>query len=95
MLLFVHEISFLEDGQCAWLLLLMCARKGQITHSAICSPSEVSQFGESHDNQLRSCFADILAVLVPHGAHAKVVQLPFQDGGLGLRSALRLAPAAY
>ena len=31
---------------------------------------------------------------VPDGVTTEVVQLPFQEGGLGLRSAVRLAPAA-
>ena len=46
------------------------------------------------DNHLRACLADIIA-MVPDGVTTEVVQLPFREGGLGLRSAVRLAPAAY
>ena len=57
-------------------------------------PSEVTQFCEDHDNRLRSA-SHILSVEVPDGVASEVVQLPFREGGLGLRSAARLAPAAY
>ena len=58
-------------------------------------PSEVSQFAQNHDTSLRACLAEILAVPVPTGVVAEVAHLPFREGGLGLRSAMRLSPAAY
>ena len=58
-------------------------------------PSEVSQFWQDDDNRLRECLSNILAVEVPDGVASKVVQLPFREGRLGLRSAARLAPAAH
>ena len=58
-------------------------------------PSEVSNFSQNHDNHLRSCLADIIAMPVPDGVTNEVVQLPFREGRLGLWSAARLAPAAY
>ena len=84
-----------QDTQCAWLLLLMCAgpRANHILRNL--PPSEASKFGQHHDNHLRACLADIIAMAVPDGVTTEVVQLPFREGGLGLRSAVRLAPAAY
>ena len=58
-------------------------------------PSKVSQFAQNHDTSLRACLAEILAVPVPTGVVAEVTHLPFCEGGLGLRSAMRLSPAAY
>ena len=58
-------------------------------------PSEESEFSQHHDNHLRACLADIIAMAVPDGVTTKVVQLLFREGGLGLRSAVRLAPAAF
>ena len=92
---FLTRIPAVQDAQCAWLLLLVCAgpRANHILRNL--PPSDVSQFAQNHDNCLRACLADILAVPVPDGVVAEVVQLPFREGGLGLRSATRLAPAAY
>ena len=89
------RIPAVQDTQCAWLLLLMCAgpRANHILRNL--PPSEASEFGQHHDNHLRACLADIIAMAVPDGVTTEVVQLPFREGGLGLRSAVRLAPAAY
>ena len=54
----------------------------------------MSDFSKNRDNHLRACLADIIAMPVPDGVTTEVVQLPFREGGLGLRSAARLAPAA-
>ena len=73
----------------------MCAgpRASHILRNLL--PSEVSDFSQNPDNHLRACLADIIAMPVPDGVTTEVVQLPFREGGLGLRSAARLAPAAY
>ena len=92
---FLTRIPAVQDAQCAWLLLLMCAgpRANHILRNL--PPSEVSQFAQNHDTSLRACLAEILAVPVPTGVVAEVAHLPFREGGLGLRSAMRLSPAAY
>ena len=92
---FLSRIPVVQDAQSAWLLLLMCA--GPRAHHILRNlpPSEVTQFCEDHDNRLRECLSHILSVEVPDGVASEVVQLPFREGGLGLRSAARLAPAAY
>ena len=89
------RIPAVQDAQCAWLLLLMCAgpRANHLLRNL--PPSEVSNFSQNHDNHLRACLADIIAMPVPDGVTTEVVQLPFREGGLGLRIAARLAPAAY
>ena len=88
------RIPAVQDTQCAWLLLLMCVgpRANHILRNL--PPSEASEFGQHHDNHLRACLADIIAMAVLDGVTTEVVQLPFREGGLGLRSAVRLAPAA-
>ena len=90
----LSRISAVQDAQSAWLLLLMCAgpRENNILRNV--PPSEVSDFCQNHDNHLRACLADIIAMPVPDGVTTKVVQLPFREGLLGLRTAARLAPAA-
>ena len=92
---FLTRIPAVQVAQCAWLLLLMCAgpRANHILRNL--PPSEVSQFAQNHDTSLRACLAEILAVPVPVGVVAEVAQLPFRERGLGLRSAMRLAPAPY
>ena len=92
---FLSRIPAVQDAQSAWLLLLMCVgpRANHILRNL--PPSEVSQFCQDHDNRLRECLSNILAVVVPDGVASEVVQLPFWEGALGLRSAARLAPAAY
>ena len=73
----------------------MCAGPGAHHILRNLPPSEVSQFCQDHDNRLRECLSKIIAVEVPDGVASEVVQLPFWEGGLGLRSAARFAPAAY
>ena len=72
------RIPAVQDAQCAWLLLLMCAgpRANHILRNL--PPSEVSEFGQHHDNHLRACLADIIAMAVPDGVTTEVVQLPFR-----------------
>ena len=91
---FLTRIPEVHDAQCAWQLLLMCAgpRANHILRNL--TPSDVSPFGQNHDDRLRARLADILAVLVPDGVVAEMVQLLFHEGGLGLRSASGSAPAA-
>ena len=78
----------------ARLLLLMCAEPRAHHILRNLPPSEVSQLCQDHDNRLWECLVNILAVEVPDDVASEVVQLPCREGGLGLRSAARLAPAA-
>ena len=75
------RIPAVQDAQCAWLLLLMCAgpRANHILRNL--PPSEVSDFGQHHDNHLLACLADIIAMAVPDGVTTGVVQLPFREEG--------------
>ena len=52
---FLTRIPAVQDAQCAWLLLLMCA--GPRAHHILGNlpPSEVSQFAPNHDTSLRAC----------------------------------------
>ena len=77
---FLSRIPAVQDAQSAWLLLLMCA--GPRAHHILRNlpPSEVSQFCQNHDNRLRECLSNILAV----EASEVVVQLPFWDWVFGV-----------
>ena len=68
----------------------VCCTQGEPHSPQLASSSEVFAFGH-----LRACLADIIAMPVPDGVTTQVVQLLFWEGGWGLRSAARLAPAAY
>ena len=78
----LSRIPAVQDAQSVW-LLLMCA-----------GPRGVSILSRPRQ-PVAECLSNILAVEVPDGVASEVVQLPFRKGGLGLRSASRLAPAAY
>ena len=69
-------------------------RQAQMPHLPQSAPSEVSLFCQNHDNRLRECISNILAVEVPDGVASEVVVVAFPEGGLGLRSAARLAAVA-
>ena len=84
---FLSRIPGVQDAQSARLLLSMCAGPRAHHNLRDLPPSEVSQFCQDHNNRLRECLSNILAVEDPDGVASEVVQLPFREGGLGLRSA--------
>ena len=93
--LLLQGIRSLPDLQSAWLLLLFCASP-RCCHLLRSLPPVASlAFAEAHDAAVAACLADLLGA-GPLPDHAlRLAQLPFQQGGLNLRSAVALAPAAY
>ena len=91
----LQGILSLPDLQSAWLLLLFCASP-RCCHLLRSLPPVASlAFAEAHDAAVAACLADLLGA-GPLPDHAlRLAQLPFQQGGLNLRSAVALAPAAY
>ena len=61
-------------------------------------PAAATSFAPSHDEAVRGCLSDLLGappLLDTSAAAARVAQLLFHVGGLGLRSAASLAPTAF
>ena len=58
-------------------------------------PCLTAAFGASHDEAVLSCLSDLLGAAPLPDTAARLAQLPFHEGGLGLRSAVSLAPSAF
>ena len=91
----LQGIRTLPDLQSAWLLLLFCASP-RCTHVLRALPPVASlAFAESHDAAIAACVVDLLGTGPLPDSALQIAQLPFQQGGLNLRSGVALAPAAY
>ena len=93
--LFLHRIPEVPDAQCAWLLLLYCAGP-RVSHVLRNIPPSMSKlFAQFHNEEILQCLTTLLASERLPKQSKEIAQLPFREGGLGLRDAVRLAPAAY
>ena len=88
------RIPLVQDTQCAWLLLLLCAGPRAVHALRNLPPTQSFQYARAHDAAMLECLSRILDTDLTAAA-AEIVRLPFREGGLALRSAERLAPAAY
>ena len=92
-------VAELPDLQCAWNLLLLCCGPRATYHLRTQPPAQVKKYAEGHDHALW----DTLCKLLGRGdlknagecSAAGLATLALRLGGLGLRSAARLRPAAY
>ena len=93
-----EAIPFVPDLQAAWQILLQCA--GPRCHHMLRTlpPSQSEEYAQAHDAGMLRVMDTLLAlsgnpqeVEVAHN----IASLPMRLGGLGLRSAQRMAPAAY
>ena len=93
----LHQLPLLPDLQCAWLVLAMCASPRANHALRNVPPQAVASYAHAHDaaiwETLELCLGGIAEADVAHAQH--VATLPAALGGLGLRSAIRTAPAAY
>ena len=94
-----NAIPWIPDLQCAWQVLLQCA--GPRCHHFIRTmpPSKSMEYAQGHDRGMLRSMEAILGSLpgIPsqnETAHT-LASLPMRMGGLGLRSAVRMAPAAF
>ena len=93
-----RAIPWVLDLQCAWQLLVQCAGP-RCHHFLRIVPPEHSMYALGHDRGMGEVTATLLEG-VPgddqqwHAAE-QLVTLPMRMGRLGLRSAVRTAPAAY
>ena len=95
----LNALKAMPELQSAWLLLSLCASARANYYLRALPPSLSREFAESHDAALLDT---LFGLLDQPGANAEdmqwaraVAQLPLRAGGLGLRSAVRTAPAAY
>ena len=93
----LKSIPAVQDLQCAWLLLCMCAGSRANYFLRAVRPDLAQEFAEQHDNDLWECLCELLQIrpaAVEPAARA-AAQLPLSGGGLGLRSARRTGEAAF
>ena len=95
----LDAIPSIPDLQCAWQLLLQCAvpRCNHLLRTV--PPSQSAAYAAGHDAGMQETMVALLGTLP--GDHEQttmahnLASLPMRLGGLGLRSARRLASAAY
>ena len=58
-------------------------------------PSSVLNVAERYDKAVLECYREVAGLDAPSPAEAAQCQLPLRNGGRGLRSQARLAPAAW
>ena len=94
-----EAIGWVPDLQAAWQILLQCA--GPRCHHLLRTlpPSQSRQYAVMHDEGMMRVMDSLMGGL-PGESQAKedayrLATLPMRMGGLGLRSATRMAPAAY
>ena len=94
-----EAISWVPDLQSAWQILLQCAGPVATMFSERCPPSQSTHYAAEHDEGMLKVLSTLLGG-IPGGDQEKedarrLATLPMRMGGLGLRSAARMAPAAY
>ena len=90
----LDRIPAIQDTQSAWLLLSFCAAARSNFFLRAVSPQFTQEFAQAHDEGVWQCLCRILSVHVDCGAQEQS-SLPWWEGGIGLRSACRTAPAAH
>ena len=91
-------IPFVSDPQCAWQLVVQCAVPMANHVLRTVPPSLVGDYAQGHDAGVWVAASQAVGGLpeVQGMERAQnVASLPSRLGGLGLRSAVRTAPAAY
>ena len=85
----------MNDLQCAWILLLFCASSRADYALRNVPPADISEFAEQHDHHIWQCFNRLMGHHVAEPLAQEIAQLPFREGGLGLRCAQRNSTGAY
>ena len=94
-----EAIAWVPDLQCAWQILLQCA--GPRCHHLLRTlpPSQATEYAQAHDDGMLQVMNALMGGLTGTEqerttAH-QLATLPMRLGGLGLRSASRMAPASF
>ena len=92
----LSRIPRVEDSQSAWALLLHCAGGRANYMLRVVRPEAVQTFAEGHSDGLWSCLRNILgATLDTNPTVRDIATMPLSLGGMGLRNAARMSPAAF
>ena len=92
-------MCWIPDLQCAWQVLVQC--RGPRCHHLLRTmpPSRSARYAQGHDEGMQRAMRSLLGGLPvdnhQQGVAAKIALLPMRVGGLGLRSASRMAVASY
>ncbi len=90
----LERIPHVPSLQSAWLLLFFCGSPRSNYLLRVLPPSCTAVYAQEHDAAVLRCLGTLLGNDI-QGQHAQRALLAMRSGGLGLRSAQRLAPAAY
>ena len=92
----LRRIPTIDNTQSAWLLLLFCAAARATYVLRVVAPDLAAEHARGHDEALWACLCAIASVDPDAaGIWNEIAQLPFLQGGLGLRSASRVGTAAH
>ena len=91
----LQRVQSLEDLQASWLLLLFCCSPRCNHVLRLLPPDCTSAFATTHDAALVCALSDLLQAGPLPAPARQLAQTPLRLGGLGLRSAVATAPAAY
>ena len=94
-----EAVSWVPDLQCAWQILLQCASPRCHHLLRTVPPSQAARYAHGHDQGMMATMEALLEGL-PGDVEQKtwaqrIATMPMRMGGLGLRSATRMSPAAY
>ena len=94
-----EAVTWVPDLQCGWQILLQCA--GPRCHHILRTlpPSESAEYGQRHDDGMWQAMQALMGGLMGTEEQKltarQLTTLPMRVGGLGLRCARRMAPAAH
>ena len=89
-----ERIPAIPGLQGAWLVLVFCASSRTSYLLRVVPPDCAEDFATANDDVMRRCLSQLLGCDVSDTSW-DVAELLFSVGGLGLRSARRVSPAAY
>ena len=94
---FLARLPYVGDPQCEWLLLLLCAEPRANHLLRTVAGPELEAYAAARDVALRDAFAALVQYprLAAAVASCTLLRIPRRYGGLGLRAAVRTAPAAH
>ena len=94
-----QAIPWVPDLQSGWQILLQCASPRCHHFLRTLPPSESAWYARHHDAGMMEAMEEILGGLpgdeVQKGRAKEIATMPMRLGGLGLRSAARMAPAEF
>ena len=93
----LERIEQLQDPQCAWLMLSMSAVPRANHILRMLPPSQSAQYAQLHDEAIWQSFTHVMGTeqLMGDSLARDIASMPARMGGLGLRSAARMAQAAF